>query len=81
MILSEAQTLIRDTARAFAAERLVPFAADWDRGREFPRAALAEMGKLGFLGMLVAPEWDGAGTDHVSYALALEGLVRIVSRA
>jgi hypothetical protein len=72
MLLTEAQSLIRDTARVFAAEQLAPFAADWDRRREFPRAALAEMGKLGFLGMLVPPEWEGAGTDHVAYALAIE---------
>jgi butyryl-CoA dehydrogenase len=72
MILSEQQILIRDTARAFAVERLAPHAAEWDRRREYPREALAEMGRLGFLGMLVPDEWDGAGTDHVSYALALE---------
>jgi butyryl-CoA dehydrogenase len=72
MILSEQQTLIRDTARDFAAERLAPFAAEWDRSKAFPRDALAEMGTLGFLGMLVPEEWDGAATDHVSYALALE---------
>jgi butyryl-CoA dehydrogenase len=36
MILSEPQILIRDTARAFAAERLAPHAAEWDRRREFP---------------------------------------------
>jgi butyryl-CoA dehydrogenase len=72
MILSESQILIRDTARTFAAEMLAPHAAEWDRRREFPRAALAAMGRLGFLGMLVPEEWDGAGADHVSYALALE---------
>ena len=38
----------------------------------FPRAALRELGKLGFMGMTVPPEWDGAGTDYVAYALALE---------
>jgi len=72
MILSEQQSLIRDTARAFAQERLAPFAAQWDRDRIFPREAIAEMGQLGFLGMLVPEEWDGAATDHVTYALALE---------
>jgi butyryl-CoA dehydrogenase len=72
MILSEPQILIRETARAFAATHLAPYAAQWDRSREFPRAALAEMGKLGLMGMLVPEEWDGAGTDHICYALALE---------
>lgn len=71
MIPSEEQQLIRDTARAFAREKLAPFAAAWDRDKTFPRQAIAEMGELGFLGMVVPPEWDGAGTDYVSYAMAV----------
>ena len=72
MALSEAQTMIRDAARAFAQERLAPNAAEWDRTSEYPRAAIAEMGKLGFMGMLVPEEWGGSGADNVAYALALE---------
>ena len=72
MIYSEEQILIRDTARAFAKEKLAPNAAQWDREATFPAEALREMGKLGFLGMLLPEEWGGAATDHVSYALALE---------
>ncbi len=71
MRLTEEQILIRDTARAFARDKLAPHAAEWDRGAEFPRDAVAEMGALGFMGMLVPPELDGAGADHVAYALAL----------
>ena len=71
MRLTEEQTLIRDTARAFAAEKLAPNAAEWDREARFPKEAIAEMAGLGFLGMLVPPEWDGAGADHVAYALAV----------
>jgi len=72
MLLTEDQTMIRDTARSFARERLWPNAAEWDRTAAFPREAVAEMGRLGFMGMTVPEEWDGAGTDHVAYALALE---------
>ena len=71
MILSEEQQLIRDTARSFAQSELLPRAAAWDRESRFPAEAIAEMGRLGFLGMLVPEEWDGAGADSVSYALAL----------
>ena len=71
MFTSE-QESIRDTARAFARERLKPFAAEWDRDARFPKDAVAEMGKLGLLGMLVPQEYGGAGADHVAYALALE---------
>ncbi|HEV2678024.1 MAG TPA: acyl-CoA dehydrogenase family protein [Aliidongia sp.] len=72
MIFNEQQAMIRDMARNFARERLAPNAEAWDREHRFPREALAEMGELGFLGMLVPEEFDGAGVDHVAYALAIE---------
>jgi butyryl-CoA dehydrogenase len=72
MLLTEEQTLIRDAARRFAAEELTPNAARWDREEEFPAQALRAMGELGLMGMLVPPAWGGAGTDHVSLAVALE---------
>jgi butyryl-CoA dehydrogenase len=70
--LTDSQILIRDTARAFAQEKLAPNAAEWDRTASFPKAAIAEMGALGFMGMLLPEEWGGAGVDHVTYALAIE---------
>lgn len=72
MILSEEQTMIRDMARQFAEEQIAPNAADWDRESHFPQEALDEMAQLGLMGMMVPADWDGAGTDAVSYALALE---------
>jgi alkylation response protein AidB-like acyl-CoA dehydrogenase len=72
MILSEEQRLIRDTARAFARDKLAPDAAERDRNSAFPKEALEQMGELGLLGMLVPETWDGAGADHVAYALAIE---------
>jgi alkylation response protein AidB-like acyl-CoA dehydrogenase len=72
MLLTEDQSMIRDLARRFAAERLAPFAAQWDRDCTFPAAALQEMAGLGLLGMLVPPDYDGAGLDHVALAVALE---------
>src|SRR5437773_1569450 len=72
MLLTETQEMIRDTARAFAEKHLKPNAARWDEEAIFPSAALAELGKLGFMGMLVPEALDGAGADNVSYALALE---------
>jgi hypothetical protein len=72
MLLSEEQILIRDSARAFAREKLWPGAGERDKSCEPPLELLREMGALGFLGMTVAPEWGGAGADYVSYALAME---------
>ncbi|HEY1472894.1 MAG TPA: acyl-CoA dehydrogenase family protein [Pseudolabrys sp.] len=72
MLLTEEQEQIRDSAREFAQAHLAPHSAEWDSQAVFPRAALRELGKLGFMGMTVPPEWDGAGTDYIAYALALE---------
>ncbi|KAA0678550.1 acyl-CoA dehydrogenase [Roseomonas genomospecies 6] len=72
MRLTEEQRMVRDMARDFAAERLAPTAAERDRTGAFPKEELAEMGKLGLMGMLVPEEFDGAGTDHIAYALAIE---------
>ncbi|MFZ2872366.1 acyl-CoA dehydrogenase family protein [Zavarzinia sp.] len=69
---TEEQVQIRDAARSFAAERLAPFAGDWDRNHEFPAEAVAEMGELGFFGMVVPEEWGGSDTGNLAYAMALE---------
>ena len=72
MILAQEQEMIRDTARSFAAERLAPKAAEWDRDAHFPRDEVMEMGKLGFLGILVPEDWGGVGAGYISMALAVE---------
>jgi alkylation response protein AidB-like acyl-CoA dehydrogenase len=70
-MLTEDQRMIRDTARAFARDRLAPGAAARDRAGRIEPEVLAELGALGFLGMTVPPELDGAGADYVAYALSL----------
>ncbi|SJZ36866.1 hypothetical protein SAMN02745126_00679 [Enhydrobacter aerosaccus] len=72
MLLSEEQTLIRDTARAFAQEQVLPNVRAWETAGEIPRDLRLEMGRLGFMGMCVSPEWGGAGAGMVAYVLALE---------
>ncbi|HEY2816448.1 MAG TPA: acyl-CoA dehydrogenase family protein [Casimicrobiaceae bacterium] len=72
MRLNEEQQLLRDTMRAFAQDELAPYAAQWDREHAFPREALRSLGRLGALGIVVPAEWDGAGMDYVSLAVALE---------
>src|SRR5436190_8026344 len=72
MRLNDEHRLLRDTARDVARNLLARHAAEWDREARFPREALSELGKLGFMGMLVPEQYGGAGADHVGYALALE---------
>ena len=63
-----------ELAREFAKEKIEPFAAEWDRTCEFPRAAIAEIGRLGFLGMCTPEEYDGMAIDTVTYLMVLEEL-------
>jgi len=72
MILTQEQEMIRDSMRAFAQERLAPFAAEWDKTHAFPAEALKELGELGAMGMCVPEEWGGAGMDYMSLVLTLE---------
>jgi alkylation response protein AidB-like acyl-CoA dehydrogenase len=72
MQLTEEQVMVRDMARAFAAEHLAPQADARDRAGAFPRSVLEEMGDLGLMGMTVPEEWGGAGIDNISAALAVE---------
>jgi hypothetical protein len=72
MTLNEAQTMIRDTLRDFARERLAPFAAERDRNAAFPAEALQELAALGLWGVVVPETWGGAGLDYLTLAVALE---------
>jgi alkylation response protein AidB-like acyl-CoA dehydrogenase len=69
---SEEQRMIRDSAREFARQELKPHAAQWDRDGWISDAAVARLGEMGLLGMMVPDEWGGSYTDYVAYALALE---------
>ncbi len=72
MIPTDEQIMIRDMARAFAAEQIAPHAAEWEEMAHFPRDVFTAMGKLGLMGMTVPAEWGGSGLDYVTYAMALE---------
>ncbi len=71
MSLTEDQRQIYEVARQFAHEVLAPGASAREAAALIEPEVRAQLGQLGFLGMTVDPQWDGAGTDYVSYALAL----------
>ena len=71
-MLSEEQRLIQDTARAFARDRLSPNAAAWDRESRFPAEAIAEMGKVGLMGIQVPEAYGGSDAGMTALAVALE---------
>ena len=66
--LSEEERLVRDTVRAFAAERILPFIADWFEAGTLPRELAPELGKLGLLGMHLTG-YGCAGMGPVAYGV------------
>ena len=74
--LSPEQRQIRDTVSSFVDEEVAPRAAELDRTDEFPADLVADLGDLGFMGMPFPEEYEGAGLDYVSYALALAEISR-----
>ena len=69
--LTETQTLIRDTARKVARERIAPSARERDRNETFPRELYAELAQLGLMGVNLPAQYGGAEAGVVSYALAM----------
>ncbi len=72
--LSESQRRARDTARRFAREKLDRAGVETDRTHRYPAEIIAELGKLGMLGVFLPEKYGGAGLDHVAYALVVEEL-------
>ncbi|MBX0293737.1 acyl-CoA dehydrogenase [Haloarcula nitratireducens] len=73
---SAEQRQIREMVAEFVDEEVVPRAADIDADDEFPRDLVEQMAELGLMGMPIPEEYDGAGLDYHSYAMALEEISR-----
>jgi alkylation response protein AidB-like acyl-CoA dehydrogenase len=75
--LNETQEAIRDAARKFAEEEIAPGVLERDAREIFPKEIVKQLAELGFLGMMVDPEYNGSGLDAVSYSLALEEFCKV----
>ena len=79
--LSEEHLAVQDAARDFAQNELLPGIVERDNEARFPAEQVKRMGELGFLGMMVSPEYGGGGMDTVSYVLAMEEISKIDASA
>lgn len=69
--LTEDQLLIQESAKDFAENEIAPSAVQRDKEAKFPYDIVKKLGELGFMGMMVPPEYGGAGLDTISYVLAM----------
>ncbi|MEZ4982872.1 MAG: acyl-CoA dehydrogenase [Saprospiraceae bacterium] len=75
--LTEEHLAVREAAREFAQKELLPGVIDRDREMRYPKEQVQMMGELGFLGMMVSPEYGGGGMDSLSYVLAMEEISKV----
>lgn len=74
--LNDQQKMIQKMVREFAEKHVAPIAAELDKKEEYPHKTLKEMAKLGLLGIIIPPEFGGAGLDTISYAIVVEEISR-----
>src|SRR5690606_25824621 len=74
--LGETADMIRDTVRAFTADKIAPRAAGIDSTNTFPRDLWPELGSLGLLGITVEEEFGGAGLGYLEHVVAMEEISR-----
>lgn len=79
--LSEEHLMVKDAAREFAVNELLPGVIDRDNKQEFSNDLVKKMGDLGFMGIMVNPEYGGSGMDTISYVLIMEELSKIDASA
>ena len=68
---TEEQKMIQKSAKDFAENEIAPTAVERDKNAIFQTEIVKKMGELGFLGMMVSPDYGGAGMDTISYVLAM----------
>ncbi|WP_276390760.1 acyl-CoA dehydrogenase [Eudoraea chungangensis] len=76
-LISEEQKMIKQAAKDFAELELLPGVIERDENQEFPVEQVKKMGELGFMGMMVDPNFGGSGLDTLSYVLMIEELSKI----
>ena len=79
--LTDEHKMIRDAARDFAHNELLPGVIERDETQTFPTEQIKKLGELGFLGMMVDPKYGGAGMDTISYVLAMEEISKVDASA
>ncbi|MCK5086218.1 MAG: acyl-CoA dehydrogenase family protein, partial [Melioribacteraceae bacterium] len=75
--LTEEQLMIQQMTREFAEAEIAPSAVERDKNAEFPTEIIRKMAELGLMGMMVDPQYDGAGMDTVSYCLAMMEISKV----
>ena len=74
---SELTSQVAASAREFANQHIKPHLMKWDESQEFPMQVFKEMGKMGFMGVLVPEEYSGAGLGYFEYSAVIQEVAKV----
>ena len=75
--VSELTSQVAQSAKDFAQQHIKPYVMEWDETQEFPVKVFKEMGKLGFMGVLVPEQYGGAGLSYFEYVTIIQEISKV----
>lgn len=76
-LFSEEQQLLKESIRNFAEKEILPYVREWDQQGQWPKELTQKLGEMGLLGIIIPPEYSGAGYSNVDYVIILEELSKV----
>ncbi|MCD6193279.1 MAG: acyl-CoA dehydrogenase family protein [Candidatus Aminicenantes bacterium] len=76
-LFSEEQQLLKESIRNFAEKEILPYVREWDQQGRWPKELTRKLGEMGLLGIIIPPEYSGAGYSNVDYVIILEELSKV----
>ena len=76
-LFSEEQQLLKESIRNFAEKEILPYVREWDEQGRWPAELTRKLGEMGLLGIIIPPEYSGAGYSNVDYVIILEELSKV----
>ena len=76
-LFTEEQKILRDSVRAFAQKEIQPLVKEMDQKGEWPPVFTAKLAEMGLLGIIIPPEYSGAGYSNLDYVIILEELSKV----
>ena len=76
-LLTQEQEILKDSIRNFAEKEIKPYVKDNDEKGKWPEELTKKLGEMGLLGIVIPPEYSGAGYSNVDYVIILEEISKV----
>jgi len=76
-LFTQEQEILKDSIRNFADKEILPFVKESDEKGKWPEELTKKLGEMGLLGIVIPPEYSGAGYSNVDYVIILEEISKV----